>query len=178
MRQSKIKGFTLIETMVVVAILGIILSIAIPYFANMINASKLKSSVDMIKNDLVFAKNEALKQNTKTFLKISKTSTTDWCIGVSTIEACDCKTAVASCNLHTRIGSGASLISDAFHVEFDNTRTLPTSLTFLKPLPQNITLSSGSGADEKHAAVNINPVGKILLCSPTSGKALGGLPAC
>lgn len=178
MQFSKVKGFTLIEMMIVIGILGIILSIAVPLFSNMINAVKLKSSIESVKNDLVFAKNEALKQNKNTFIKISKTSATDWCIGVSTTDTCDCKTAAASCDLYTRIEPGVSLISDGIQVEFDKTRTLPNSLVFLKPLPLNITLARGNSTDEKHAAVSLNPVGKTIICSPTSGKSLGGLPAC
>jgi type IV fimbrial biogenesis protein FimT len=168
-------GFTLLELLITVAIIGIVIAIATPSFMSMITSQRAKSSALQLQNDLVTAKNEALKQNRTITFRLTRTNATDWCIGISTNSTCDCKTSAGTCDIYTRTDTKSSLTSNGLTVTFDNVRTLPTSAT---TLPTNITLTNGAGDSQKIIATRITPVGKVLICSPSGNHKVAGIPTC
>ena len=60
---QKQAGFTLIEAMVVVAILGVFVALAGPSFSNTITTMRIKSTSFDLVNDLNTARSEAIKRN-------------------------------------------------------------------------------------------------------------------
>lgn len=68
-------GFTLIEVMVVIAIVGIFITIAAPSFTSFINTMRIKSASFDLVNDLNLARSEAIKRNADITVKIRKDAT-------------------------------------------------------------------------------------------------------
>ena len=56
-------GFTLIELMVTVTVLAIVLTVAVPSFANLVNANRLNAQANNLLAAIEYAKTEAVKNN-------------------------------------------------------------------------------------------------------------------
>lgn len=56
-------GFTLLELMIIVAILGILTALAAPSFTSLLERRKIIASAEAIQSDLRWARGEAIKRN-------------------------------------------------------------------------------------------------------------------
>jgi len=64
-------GFTLLETMIVVAIIGIAAAIALPNYSIWLSRSELRQAVTEVQNQLLLARMAALSRNTPVTVAIS-----------------------------------------------------------------------------------------------------------
>lgn len=63
MRRLRLKGFTIIELVITLAILGILLMLAIPAMQTWIANSKVRTVAESLQNDLRAAQNQAVKRS-------------------------------------------------------------------------------------------------------------------
>ena len=63
MKSRSVRGFTLIEMMVVITVTGILLAIAVPSFRELIGSQKVKSAASSLQIALLLTRSEALKRN-------------------------------------------------------------------------------------------------------------------
>jgi type IV fimbrial biogenesis protein FimT len=68
-----VKGFTLVELMIVMIILGVILAIGMPGFSELFLSTKLKSYANEMVASVYLARSEAIKRNAPMTLCISNT---------------------------------------------------------------------------------------------------------
>jgi type IV fimbrial biogenesis protein FimT len=61
-RWAGVRGFTLIELMVTLAVAGLLMRVAAPSMTRMINANRVQTEASGFMNDLQFARSEAIKQ--------------------------------------------------------------------------------------------------------------------
>ncbi|PKO84908.1 MAG: hypothetical protein CVU17_01660 [Betaproteobacteria bacterium HGW-Betaproteobacteria-11] len=76
-------GFTLVEMMIVTAVFGILLAIAVPNFTEWIANERVRSSTNDLYAGLMMARSEAMKRNVRVDLSRTSGSSTDWSAGWS-----------------------------------------------------------------------------------------------
>jgi type IV fimbrial biogenesis protein FimT len=171
-------GFTLIETMVVVAIAGIVMTTAMPSFGNLIDTRRIDGVATQMASDLQFARSEAVSRNQAvrvSFKADANTGSTCYVIHTGSADQCQCTAAgPALCegdaqqiktvaldstqrvSLQANVGS---VLFDPLHGTASPTATLRVTG------PQNRAV---------HHTVNI--MGRVRSCSPQA--AISGYRAC
>ncbi len=71
------RGFTLLELLVSVAVIGVIATTTIPSFVNIIKDSRISSSLINLKSDLYLTRNSAIHYNQHTVMCTSNTDNTN-----------------------------------------------------------------------------------------------------
>lgn len=80
-RNGKGSGFTLIELIIVITILGVLTSIALPSFSGFIAEQRIKTASFDVVSTLMLARSEALKRNTNvTVTKVGSNWANGWSV--------------------------------------------------------------------------------------------------
>ncbi len=72
------KGFTLIELMIILAILGIVTTIGVPGFSQVINNNRMTTSVNKLVTAINLARSEAIKQGLQVTIRRKGTTSQQW----------------------------------------------------------------------------------------------------
>jgi type IV fimbrial biogenesis protein FimT len=166
MNKKRNTGFTLLELMIVVAIIGIIAAIAVPSYQDMIERNRLKQAVEGLKSDLQYTRTEAIKRSKD--LRITLTGTSSWCYGIDDDNtSCACGTA-GDCAIKAVDGSQFQGIS------LDANNNVTFSFRRGTASASGSTLSSAN----YQARVMVSDVGRVRVCNPVVATRLPGYPDC
>ena len=77
LRQKAIAGFTLIEVLVGVSILGVLLAVGLPAFGNYMGNAKLRASAASFHTAAQFARSESIRRNGGVEILLTDTAPTD-----------------------------------------------------------------------------------------------------
>jgi len=159
------KGFTLIELMIVIIVLGVLVAIALPSFLETIERRRLKGAGENLFADLLFAKTEAIKRHEPVTISFTGNGAT-WCYGLAVNAACDCTDNVPACAIDgvTKIVNQDDYLSvsvDAAGSTFDDSFTSFTPLRGAANAGE-LQFTIGSGAELE---VVVSSFGLVRLCS-------------
>lgn len=162
--KNKLIGLTLIEMLVVIAIIGILTKIAIPPVTFFIKNHRLMDTADKLFYDLAEARSEAVKNNATIY--VSFQTGDSWCYGINTGSSCNC-TLPSSCNLGTTSAQNSGQISlttlglTSGSVQFEGTRGAANN-------SGSITLSL-FGNTGTLITISIGKMGSLQMCSTNIG---------
>lgn len=158
-------AFTLVEVLIVIAIIGILSAIAVPSYQDMIERNRLKQAAEGLKSDLQFARTEAIKRSSNLNLTLLAAT---WCYGIDDGNtACDCGTP-GDCAIKTVDGSQFQGIT------LDNNNSVTFSFRRGTANAMGSTLSSTN----YQVRVIVGNVGRVRICNPNSLKRLPGYRDC
>lgn len=101
MPRTNHSGFTLIELMITIAVLGILAAIALPSFQSTLERLRVKGAAENFFADLQFARTEAIKQNRNIQFQVDDAS---WCYGIDdTLADCNCADSPNDCTVSGQV---------------------------------------------------------------------------
>ena len=154
--KSEQRGFSLLELLVVIVIVGIMASIALPSLSGMINQNKLTQVKNLLERDFNMARSEAIKSNTRYVVCPINATKTD-CAATTNWAATGWWVCPAS-------GTGCT--------------TAASAVAIRPPAPQGIAMSAGGPAGT--APVTFKPIGtaiaqQIISISGAAGTTIGSV---
>lgn len=156
------QGVTLIEVMVVVAIVAIGVAATVPMYVNYTAKSRLKTATETLYNDFQRARAEALK--TKTNVRVVFQTGSNWCYGLTTAGTCDC-TVASACSLgQVKASDYSSTVNDLTATGIVNSTVFEGDRGTVSPAG-TVTFTSAAGS----ISIVLNGMGSPQVCSSTIG---------
>lgn len=180
-------GHTLLETMIVVAILGVLLALSLPSFFALTTSSTLKSAADRLRSDMGEARAAARERAQPVYLSLIRDGDgASWCWGLALKPSCDCRlddrNASAFCFIdRDALGALPRVVrSGDYRGVSIESMSFGSGLRFSPVRPDlvagNVSFSAaGSG---QLVRVVVSSLGRLRLCSPAGARAMQGLPTC
>ena len=115
MNRTEQSGFTLLELMITVVVLGIVVAMAIPAFGDMFERQRINGAARDMYGFLLYARNEAIKKSTDIRVTITQNEAGEWFVGM-TDKAAACNPTLtaaadndASCTINQDMAGTADL---------------------------------------------------------------------
>jgi type IV fimbrial biogenesis protein FimT len=161
MRALAQRGFTLIEMMIALLVVGILFAMALPTFSVWIANTKIRNGAEAVLNGLQYARNEAVKRNTTIEFEI--TSGTAWVVTVVSTAA----------ELQRRAEEGSSDVSatatpgGATKVTFNGMGWVTDNADGSARVARlDVTSSQLSSQGERALRLVVTPGGSVKMCDP------------
>lgn len=186
---DRVAGHSLIEAMVVVAVIAIVLSIAVPSYAAMTARARLRSAADHLRSDLGEARTQALQRGQPVYLSFTRSSDgTTWCWGMSLQSGCDCTQQDESSSRYCYLDLDAtrspmrrlSRVVDGTRYPQVRLDALPFggSLRLSPVRPETLAGNASFSAGGLSLRLVASRSGRLRLCSPKGAQYLAGMPTC
>lgn len=160
------RGFTLIELMIAIVILGIVLALGIPSYRAFIQNSRIRNAAESIQNGLQVARSEAVKHNAQ--VRFSLGAGSSWAVGCVAPTA-DCPASIQQRS--TEEGSSAAVIVTptpvaGTEIVFNSFGAVVATPATFTQLDVDIDTAVLSAADSRELRITIGAGGNTRMCDP------------
>ena len=184
-------GFTLVEAMVVIAVLTILLAVGVPSYQQFRDDTEVSSAAYALYTDIQLARTEAVKRGVDDIHIYFFTEPNGWCYRITDKDRSSCDSCAATAD-QCDIGSDGVLRgNDQSHYPRTTltTRFNDTSSQFIDITNRRAGLTLGANTatsteglisfaiNGKVVNVNPSPIGSVLVCTG-SGSSLAGIESC
>lgn len=180
--KTKNAGLAILEMIITLCIVGILIAVATPTFARLLEGYRLKAATEHLYSDLQLAKTEAIKRNQRVRLSFgSSNAGTTWCYGLKEQSTCDCQvdSGASACHLDNvlrvvrstdfpNIHLTTAISSGSNHFTFEGIRST-TAGTFGRA-------TFSSPIEGLEARVIVSRLARIRFCSPAGDTHVQGYP--
>jgi type IV fimbrial biogenesis protein FimT len=192
---STANGFTLIELMVVIAVLAIITSLALPSYRTLIEKRQVTSGAQQIGAFLSAAQLEAVRRNEFIAVHYEHSGPDDWCLGFVNVEVpavnfgdandctCSADPAENTCKIDgaDRVMVPANLnYAEALDgMDGDGVFVIDPVRGAMVDFTETPAFQFLSQPEETYALnVEMVPTGRVRICSASADKAVPGFDEC
>ncbi len=151
-------GLTLIELMVVIAIVAVLAAVAIPSYSSAVLSSKVSSTVNLVSQDLNFAKYYALREKGKALYLTKK----DGALCLSSIPSpgntCDIRNDLISSVVTLTMVDAANTSTEVPELTFDSIYGMPSQAV-------QFNISATNGSETKSKKIILNVIGLLKVVS-------------
>ncbi len=162
MFKHKQNGFSLIELMTAIAVLGVVLAIAFPSFRVFTANTQIRSTAESIRNGLQMARGAAIKHNA--VVRFSLANDTSWTISCVTVTA-NCPAVIQT--KPSKEGSASTIVLGITGTNTLDFTSLGTLTSVLGQMSQvNIDSSAITSAQSRDLRITINAGGSARICDP------------
>jgi type IV fimbrial biogenesis protein FimT len=165
------RGFTIIELMVVVALVAVILAVAAPSFTSTLARKRMEGVASELATDIQYARSEAAQRNAAVGVVFGPACYTVYVLGSTNATSCTALGTGATSLKAVSISGGSSLafaptVSGAF-IAFDPLRGMAIDAgSGTSDLSGTVTVTNVAGNWQIQALVT--KVGRTKLCSPNN----------
>jgi type IV fimbrial biogenesis protein FimT len=178
-------GLAILEMIITLCIVGIVIAVATPTLARLLEGYRLKAATELLYSNLQLAKTEAIKRNKRVRLSFQTSDAgATWCYGIKEQSTCNCNvdSGTSACHLDDvpkvvrstefpNIHLATAISSGSNHFTFEGTRST-TASTFGRATLTSI-------AEGLETRVIVSRLARVRFCSPTGNANLNGYPtAC
>lgn len=167
------KGFTLVELMIAIAILGILISLAVPAMGRFAIQQQVGSQANEMMLSLAYARSEAIKRNASVVvIPVTNTSTgwsDGWCVGPTIINDCNNPNVLRTFSGSSGVNiTSAYLASGATRLSFFRDGTACTTCA---DIPISITSPKLEAEGELARCISLNRQGRPTMRKVTRDTA-------
>lgn len=190
---SKQSGFSLVELMIAVVIMGILLAAALPSYSSWLENTQIRTAAESIQNGLQLARAEAARRNASASFKLAGNN---WSVDVLAMGAASGVFYTPASNVQVRSGTegsrhatitvtpatvsynGTAFAGVAFNGLGRMCSTPLNNVTFTIQNPTGGSCATSSSSGGVHCLnVVVEPGGKIRMCDPVLNNS-GNPQAC
>ncbi|KQV87653.1 hypothetical protein ASC91_18845 [Pelomonas sp. Root1237] len=175
--KARISGLTLIEIMVAVAVLGVILAMAIPSMADLLERRRVTAAAEEVSGILTYAKAETNAANSLLFVRFDPHATMSCAMVVTSAGGNNCRCHYPANNL-CPTGGGRSLRLFQLpktHVQFDAEGVWAAGNNYIRFARDQMTMETGNfqvdvvGLGKGYTLrIEVNGIGRVRVCAPSA----------